>query len=139
MRTIVEDIAMLWTNYDIGNMSLEEDIDMYPYDPEAPQEVHEIGFDYEAGDALNDAYIVAEAGEYETGPWSNGDISYPPDREPPEFTYRLKEDVARENGLVPKWTLGWSPEDENPGTMAFSQSYLLDSPVWKKPYVPLQH
>jgi len=117
---------------------IEEELGEWPYNPEAPQRIHDMGVDLKYyQELLENAYIFVEEREYETGPWSNIDTEAS-SKTAPIYSYRLKEDVARKHGLIATWTAGWSAQGEAPGTMAFYQPYNISSSVWKKPYIRLQ-
>jgi len=119
-------------------MSLAEDINIWPYDPSAPQEVHHLGFDYDGGDEIPAAYIVAEQDEFERGPASNSKVKMLTSGEL-QASYRLKDDVARKFGLLPRWTVGSSGESQGggEGSKSFAQNYDPKSPIWTS-YIPLQ-
>ncbi|KII84328.1 hypothetical protein PLICRDRAFT_179581 [Plicaturopsis crispa FD-325 SS-3] len=138
LRAVTKDMPLKWINYDIANMSMEEELDMYPYDPRAPQEPLDYEMDY-LNDRSQSAYVVAYPSEFEESTEPSDLAQFSP---PQSIVYRLKDAVAKENGLVSRWTVGSDVDSRvtaPPGSKTFMQYYDVDSPLWAKLYEPLQH
>lgn len=120
-------------------MDLAADIDIWPYDANAIQQVQCLGFDYEGGDEVPAVYLTAEINEYEEGPGSKSGLKRLGAQESIGLSYRLKEHVAKEHGLLAHWTVAWDGDDwgGGPGSKSFAQKYDPKSSIWK--YTPLQH
>ncbi|KAG8167374.1 hypothetical protein KVR01_003063 [Diaporthe batatas] len=111
-------LASCWTNYQVANSSLAEDISMVfegkPYDPHT--EYPPLNWNDEDDDGEETVYVLAEPGEWEEGPGTLLDVDPPQDR-----VYRLKSDVAKAHNLSNPWAVGDAEAD---GSMTFAQARL---------------
>ncbi|KAL7619556.1 hypothetical protein AAE478_010096 [Parahypoxylon ruwenzoriense] len=103
-----ECLALTYVNYDIGNMSLPEDLDNCGVelpageDYEQPEVWDSGGLDMEKERYAQDAWVVAEPGEYEESADEELRRGFLP---VPEKVARLREGVAPRVGLVNRWTI----------------------------------
>ncbi|RWA07443.1 hypothetical protein EKO27_g7662 [Xylaria grammica] len=103
-----ECLALMFVNYDIANMSLQEDLGNLDVDfPVSPgYEVAEAddcgGLDMLAERASKAAYLVAEPGEFELSEDESLRDNFRP---VPDRVARLHEDVARAAGLISSWMI----------------------------------
>ncbi|KZF21781.1 hypothetical protein L228DRAFT_248529 [Xylona heveae TC161] len=146
IRLKTEDVPIEHVNYDIANSSISErlgnETDFEKYDPHASQAVSSNGYNYEDSAWLPPAFIIAEPGEWVDSTaeehvsnfvtFDNGA------RRHPERVFKLKDDVAEKFGLRKgKWSTETAETAE--GCVSLQLAFDKDSPVWQKPYIPLQH
>ncbi|KAI2603740.1 hypothetical protein GGR54DRAFT_455991 [Hypoxylon sp. NC1633] len=103
-----ECLPITWVNYDIANMTLQEDLDTcgveypVPEDFAQPQVWDVGGMDMAAERYAQDAWITAEPGEFE----DSADEALRKNFIPmPNRVARLKEGLAQEVGLVNRWSI----------------------------------
>ncbi|KAI1377906.1 hypothetical protein F4677DRAFT_413883 [Hypoxylon crocopeplum] len=117
-----ECVAITWVNYDIANMSIQEDLSNCGVEWPAPEnfgqpQVWDIcGMDMEAERYGQDAWITAEPGEFEESAADELRQRYLPR---PGKVARLREGLAEEVGLVNRWAIpsGARPRKLPDGTM----------------------
>ncbi|KAM0274898.1 hypothetical protein ACHAQH_007750 [Verticillium albo-atrum] len=134
IRSMIMAMPSLWTNYSIGNSSIQEDLASvlvdWPWNPNAEQPPYGADdFPYSADQSAEPedswrppAYVIAEPGEWEEGPGNLMDVDPPQER-----VYRLRQNVAEQHGLRSEWAIGWKPQERlnaPPGSMCFAQSYM---------------
>ncbi|KAI1262075.1 hypothetical protein F5Y18DRAFT_187548 [Xylariaceae sp. FL1019] len=101
-------LPLTYVNYDIANMSIGEDLDnagveMPVTEHFVQEEVSDCGgLDMEDERNSHDAWIVAGPGEFEESTDEELRNNFMPR---PDKVARLKEHVAKANGLVNRWTL----------------------------------
>ncbi|PCD26862.1 hypothetical protein AU210_013282 [Fusarium oxysporum f. sp. radicis-cucumerinum] len=106
--TQTEALAVSHINYAIANSSIGEDLDNCAVDLPLTNDFHQPelndcgGLDFEQQQWEQDAWVIAEPGEFEesTNPELLNNFS-----PPPEKVARLKDDVAESIGLVSSWTI----------------------------------
>ncbi|KAF5724855.1 hypothetical protein FMUND_411 [Fusarium mundagurra] len=109
-----EDLAISHASYSIGTSRIFEDLDHCGVDFPLTNDFHQPelfdcgGIDFEAQQWEQDAYVVAEPGDFEesTDPVLLEDFG-----PTPEKVARLKEHVAESIGLISSWTI---PGDQEP-------------------------
>lgn len=132
-------LAIMWVNYDIANMSIAEDLGNCGVDfPAAvgfrqPEIDNAGGLDMEEERRSQPAWITAAPGEYEVSTKKEDTSTFLPS---PGKVVRLKEDVAKANGLVSSWSIVSEPtEQEAPdgtpmefpeGSVGLQVTYDLD-------------
>ncbi|KZW03665.1 hypothetical protein EXIGLDRAFT_828508 [Exidia glandulosa HHB12029] len=122
MRIVLFYAPVLWANLDIGNTSLLEELDQWPFDPAQqlpPPRKQTIDWRHEAP---YPAAVVASPTSYEASD-TEGDFMMLGSGERPK-TYRLTQAAADALGLRPEWYPGWHDEREPEGHMTFSQPWL---------------
>ncbi|KAI1397974.1 hypothetical protein F4819DRAFT_58065 [Hypoxylon fuscum] len=103
-----ECLPITWVNYDIANMSIQEDLDNCGVESPTPEnfeqpEVWDIdGMDMEQERHRQDTWITAEPGEFEESTDEELRKNFSP---MPDKVARLKEGLAEEVGLVNRWTI----------------------------------
>lgn len=131
-------------NYEIGNGSIQEDLEicdvLVPFDPSKRPQTKPFNFDPETVEPCQTVYLVAEPAEFEESMDQRhtdeililGRTSAHPQR-----VVRLKEDVAREHGIIPGWSSPSEHQDNEgkkfpKGSVTFAQSWDMDAP--RQPY-----
>ncbi|KAF2472548.1 uncharacterized protein BDR25DRAFT_302686 [Lindgomyces ingoldianus] len=130
IRIKIEHVPILHANYDIGNADIGEDlsnvgVDLPIKEDFVQEELVTSGIDLEEFKYEQHCWITAEPGEYE-------EIT---DEEILETAlpktdklYRLKEDIAKANGLLTRWTAGCDAESTqlpDGTTRAFPKGSLI--------------
>ncbi|KAI0114275.1 hypothetical protein F4776DRAFT_638962 [Hypoxylon sp. NC0597] len=101
-------LPITYVNYDIGNMSIQEDLGNCGVDLPAPEDYEQPevwgsgGLDI--GDFRNsqNAWVTAEPGEFEESTDESLRKTYSP---MPDRVARLKDDVAKQIGVKSRWTI----------------------------------
>lgn len=109
----LEDVVISYANYSIGNTDIREDMDQvdiaYPTPEHFDQdEVFRSGFDYVGDRYLGPAWITATPEEMDESTDEDDLKNFMPK---PDIVYRLKESIARDNGIKCRWTIGGDAED----------------------------
>ncbi|KAI6088290.1 hypothetical protein F4821DRAFT_234185 [Hypoxylon rubiginosum] len=103
-----ECLPITWVNYDIANMSIQEDLDScgvespVPENFEQPEVWASGGLDMEREYRSQVAWITAEPGEFEESTDEALRANFMPK---PDRVARLREGLAEEVGLVNGWTI----------------------------------
>ncbi|KAF4454413.1 hypothetical protein F53441_3039 [Fusarium austroafricanum] len=136
-----EALALAHVNYDIANMSIGEDLDNAGVELPLTNDFHQPelndcgGIDFYEEQSRQDTWVTAEPGEFEesTDPENLNNFMPRPDK-----VARLKEEVARSVGIVPRWAI---PSEAGPvenddgtqiefpeGSVVLQQAYNPDHP-----------
>jgi hypothetical protein len=115
IRMNIPDVIISYTNYDIANTSIREDMDRvdipYPTPEQFDQEeVFKSGFDYIKDRYLGPTWVIAAPDEIESSTDPDDLENFAPK---PDIVWRLKEEVAKQNGLESRWTFGNETRDVN--------------------------
>lgn len=113
IRMEIGNILLCHVNYQIANIDIRESMDSvdipYPTPDDFTQDkVYSTGFDYNRHRYTVPAWVTAEPDEMEENRDDEVLKSFVPR---PEVVYRLKEEVARANGLMIIWTTGTDRKD----------------------------
>lgn len=111
-----EEVPLMWVNYDIANMSIEEDLDNCGVDSPVTEdfeqpEIYTSGLDMREEQRHQDTWITAEPGEFEESTDEELRKNFMPR---PDKVARLKEGVAEANGLLNRWMI---PSPARPETL----------------------
>lgn len=123
--TVISHVPIALVNYDIANMSLQEDLPNagmhWPYDPQHyPQtKARTSGLDMKEFQYGAAVWLVAETGEYEEKEYEDSGASIMRlgsglGKRSPDKVQRLREDLAEANGIIADWTSG-NPTTERNG------------------------
>lgn len=111
-----ECLALMWVNYDIANMSLQEDLTNLDVDfpVDVGYEVNEVddcgGLDMMEQRYGKDTLVIAYPGEFEESTDEAHRKNYMPR---PDKVARLKEGLAETVGLVNRWTIPGTAQARN--------------------------
>ncbi|KAJ4258933.1 hypothetical protein NW762_008020 [Fusarium torreyae] len=112
--TKTEALPLAYVNYDIANMSVEEDLDNCGVEMPFTNNFHQPelndcgGIDFEEQQWHQDAWVTAEPGEFEESTDDKLRDNFMPR---PDKVARLKEEVAQVVGLLSSWTI---PSESRP-------------------------
>ncbi|KAH8923714.1 hypothetical protein BT69DRAFT_1319349 [Atractiella rhizophila] len=131
-RYFIQEVPINYVNFDIGNMSLQEDWP-YPYDPLAhlPQPEWRTDWRLEPPEV---AYLTVAPGDYDESTDDGATSGLMPK---PEKVYRLKKEIADKLNLVSDWRTGWETSKEvaerqgvewREGMIEISQSWKWEQP-----------
>ncbi|KAJ4371824.1 hypothetical protein N0V86_008378 [Didymella sp. IMI 355093] len=114
VRIDLDNIPISFVNYEIGNTDIREAMDAvdvpYPTPENFTQEKsYSLGFDPIKDRYMDPAWVFAEPDDMEESRDLKDRSNFIPQ---PEVVYRLKEDVARANGLKSSWTIGTDTKDD---------------------------
>lgn len=114
VRMELGSIPISYVNYEIANTDIREAMDAvdvpYPTPEKFTQEkLYSLGFDYIEDRYLDPTWVTAEPDDMEESRDLKDRSNFMPQ---PDVVYRLKEDVARTNGLKSMWTVGSDKKDD---------------------------
>ncbi|KAL8871124.1 MAG: hypothetical protein Q9174_002978 [Haloplaca sp. 1 TL-2023] len=133
LHLLTQDLPIQWTNWDIGNIDIVEDIaEAFPYDPHAPQDPpFTLGFNFSNKEGARGFYygpdVIAAPGEYEASDDVEPRSNFMPR---PPWVLRLTAEAAREAGLLVGWSAWFGNKPGEGESVRIHTDYDWDSPKW---------